>query len=265
MKRKNVLFMPRIILAISIVGLSIISYFLISTSTNALLLNSAVTRFTNRQRTLSQQIINALAADNLEGKEEGTSIQTSINNFTNLENYFLHGDSAMDITPLKQNLHAGYKQLDLAYNNLMNNISINLSNDINGDFIKLLKAEDYYLQQLDEFVSQLNSYSNQQVKKFKIEEISILLFSLLIIFSEIIFIFFPAINRIEKQNKMLTEIAFNEAHLIRRPLTNIQSLLSLISESKPENTDTNHLVQLAISEANELDDVIKQTVKKTFV
>ena len=171
----------------------------------------------------------------------------------------------MDITPLKHNLHEGYNQLDLAYNNLMKSISINLSSDVKEDFIQLLNAEDYYLQQLDEFVSKLNSYSNQQVRKFKIEEISIFFFSLVLIFSEIIFIFFPAINKIEKQNKLLTEIAFNEGHLVRRPLTNIQSLLNLISESKPVDADTNHLVQLAISEANELDNVIKQTVKKTSV
>ncbi len=259
------MFVPRIILALSIITLSLISYFLISTSTNALLLNSAVTKLTTRQRTLSQQIINSLAADNLEGKEEGPAIQTSINNFTSLEKDFLNGDSATDITPLKQSLYADYNQLDIAYKKLMNSVTINLSNDVNGDFIQLLNGENNYLQQLDEFVSKLNSYSNQQVKKFKIEEISILLFSLLLIFSEIIFIFFPAINKIEKQNKMLTEIAFNEAHLVRRPLTNIQSLLNLISESKPENADTNHLVQLAISEANELDNVIKQTVQKTSV
>ncbi len=257
--------MPRIILTLSIIGLLIMSYFLISTSTNALLLNSAVTHLTNKQRTLSQQIINSLAADNLEGKEEGASIQTSISNFTSLEKYFLNGDRAMDITPLKQSLYADYNQLDLAYNNLLHNISINLSSDVKGDFIALLNAENYYLQQLDEFVSKLNSYSNQQVKKFKIEEISILFFSLVLIFSEIIFIFLPAVKKIEKQNKVLTEIAFNEAHLIRRPLTNIQSLLNLIYESKSESKDTNHLLQLAISEANELDNVIKQTVQKTAV
>jgi signal transduction histidine kinase len=79
---------------------------------------------------------------------------------------------------------------------------------------------------------------------------------------EIIFIFLPAIKKIENQNKALREISFTQAHIVRRPLTNIQSLLNMTLEKKQDAFNT-QLLTMAKKEADELDLAIKNNIYKS--
>jgi hypothetical protein len=262
-KRTNVLFMPFMIMTISIITLSLLSYFLVTASGDALRLNTNVIKIISRQRSLSQEIVNSIAADNLEGKLTGPPLRGTINSFSHLQVIFLHGDSSLDISPLKQHLYAEYHQLDIAYINFFKALQRNIANDGAANFIDLLNAQDLYLQQLDNFNTKLNGYSNKQINTFELREMCILLGSLAIIFLEIVFIFFPAIRKINGQNTTLKEIAFSQSHLVRRPLANIQGLLAIILDSKENYEEIAYLIKLTKNQADVLDTVIKENIYKS--
>ena len=116
---------------------------------------------------------------------------------------------------------------------------------------------------MDDFSNKLSGASNQEVENFQFKEISILFISILLIFIEVRFIFLPAIKKIEGQNTALREISFTQAHIVRRPLTNIQSLITLILESKKQDQFCTEILTLAKKEADELDAVIKNNVHKS--
>lgn len=69
------------------------------------------------------------------------------------------------------------------------------------------------------------------------------------------------ISAIEDQNQKLREIAWTQSHIVRAPLCRIMGLVNLFSDY-PADTHKELLNALSAS-ANELDDVIRDIVKKT--
>ena len=250
--------MPRIVLTVSIVAVSIVSFYFISTTSNVLLLSSYLSKITSKQRTLCSQIINSMAANNLVGKLEGPPLEKTLKDFVNSEVSFSKTDSVLNARLGKHTLSPEYKNLYDAYDSLMNSISMNLESGNSDYFVNLLTAENYYLKALDKYVSDLNSYSNSEVQGFKMKEISILLVSLLLVLLEITWLFLPAVKKINKQNNELTvfsselkeshkllqshvkeleeknellkKIAHIQSHDVRQPLTSIMALVALIKE-----------------------------------
>ena len=250
--------MPRIVLTVSIVAVSIVSFYFISTTSNVLLLSSYLSKITSKQRTLCSQIINSMAADNLGGKLKGAPLEKTLKDFVNSEVSFSKTDSVLNARLGKHTLSPEYKNLYDAYDSLMNSISMNLESGNSDYFVNLLTAENYYLKALDKYVSDLNSYSNSEVQGFKMKEISILLVSLLLVLLEITWLFLPAVKKINKQNNELTvfsselkeshkllqshvkeleeknellkKIAHIQSHDVRQPLTSIMALVALIKE-----------------------------------
>ena len=250
-------------MTISILGLFSLSYFLIINSSNKLNLNAAVLKIASTQRSLSQQITNSIAADNLEGQLLELPLDSLLGLFGNLQNVLLNGNKNLNVSPLKKDMIQEYKKLDVAYLSFFKQLDRNISDDNGGNFVTLLNTENTYLLQLDNFTNSLAGYSNAEVKNFKIRELWILFISIIFIFLEIRLIFLPAIKKIEHQNAALREISFTQAHIIRRPLTNIQSILSLTLDAKSQDPYSHELLTLAKKEADELDAAIKNNIYKS--
>ena len=283
------LLVPCIVFTLSIIFLSITSYYLITSSTDVFLHNSTLTKLTGKQRMLSQQIINSLAADNLEGKLEGPPLMTMLKNFTQSQKLlaeqkgYVNNDANKDRIILKEQF------LETSFYKLLNTISINISNDKKHNFLDLLAAEDMYLKQLDKLTEDLNGFSNLEVQKFKQKGIIVLSSSLLLLLLEIVWLFRPALKQMSKQNKMLNEmtgelqnsyksleiyvkeieskneslqkIADMQAHEIRHPLTCITGLLNLIKDIHYVIDD--EWLQMMSEAAKNLDTKIKSIIAET--
>jgi hypothetical protein len=68
---------------------------------------------------------------------------------------------------------------------------------------------------------------------------------------------------IERKNSILKEIAFDQAHLIRRPLANIMGI-GLILENMEMDQNMRNLCNMMIESSHQLDEVIRSIVNKTY-
>ena len=262
-EQRRFLLRPLAIMTVSVFILLSLSCVFIVTSSNRLKLNSTLMKVTSTQRSLSQKIVNYIAADNLEGKITGLRLDSLISSFTQLQHVLLYGDQNLNVAPLKEDMISEYHKLDIGYINFFRELGRNISNDSASNFLNLLNTENLYLEQLDNFSARISGASNQEVENFQFKEISIICISIILIFIEVRFIFLPAIKKIEGQNTALREISFTQAHIVRRPLTNIQSLLTMILDNKKQDQFVTELLTLAKKEADELDAVIKNNVHKS--
>jgi len=73
---------------------------------------------------------------------------------------------------------------------------------------------------------------------------------------------FEAGELINKNSETLREIAFNQSHLVRHPLTNILGIIKIMTEMEMDSSLTQMVSMLQVS-AGKLDDVIKEIVYKT--
>lgn len=71
------------------------------------------------------------------------------------------------------------------------------------------------------------------------------------------------VNAIEEQNLRLKEISWIQSHKIRSPVAKILGLVSLISEKDLNMNDAHQLIAYLKSSSEELDNVIKEILKKT--
>ena len=262
-KQRHPLLRPLAGMTISIILLFLLSYFFIVSSSNKLNLDAAAMKIISTQRSLSQQIINSIAADNLEGQISGPPLDSLTTAFTNLQHVLLYGNANLNIAPLKKELILEYQKLNVAYINFSQQLEHNILNGNGGNFVNLLNAQNLYLLQLDNFTTNLTGYSNDAVKNFRLKEICILCASIILVVIQVRFIFLPAITKIERQNNVLREISFTQSHIVRRPLTNIQSLLTLTLEAKKQDPYSIQLLTLAKKEADELDAAIKNNIYKS--
>lgn len=71
------------------------------------------------------------------------------------------------------------------------------------------------------------------------------------------------ITAIEKQNKKLLEIAWMQSHVVRAPLSRIMGLTELIKGEPKDDNEKKELLELLLTSANELDDIIRGISEKT--
>ncbi|MEP6683100.1 MAG: PAS domain S-box protein [Parafilimonas sp.] len=286
--KDNSLLIPRIILTVSIVAVSVMSFYFITTTSNVLLLSSYLSKITSKQRTLCQQVINSIAADNIGGKLEGPPLEKTLENFVQSQTSFSKTDSILNVRLEKHNSHIEYINLDEAYGKLLKSISKNIHSNTTNEFLNLLVAENKYLDALDQYTSSLNGYSNAEVQTFKLKETSILLVSLLLVFLEIFLLFLPAVKKINKQNtklisitrelqeshkllqlevkeveaknESLKRIAYMQSHKIRHPLSSIMGLIGLLKDG--HSADKNW-INMMCDAASQLDVRIQNIVKES--
>ncbi len=71
------------------------------------------------------------------------------------------------------------------------------------------------------------------------------------------------LNEIRKQNEVLKEIAWEQAHTVRAPLARLRGLLDLLEEESFQEWSRQELVGLLKNSAEEVDQIIENIVRKT--
>ncbi|WP_081209333.1 PAS domain-containing protein [Salegentibacter sediminis] len=71
------------------------------------------------------------------------------------------------------------------------------------------------------------------------------------------------IREIKKQNKVLREIAWEQAHVVRGPLTRLKGLVELVKNEVYDEWNHDELIDLISNSADELDDVVIKIIRKT--
>lgn len=70
-------------------------------------------------------------------------------------------------------------------------------------------------------------------------------------------------EEIKKQNEVLKEVAWEQAHVVRAPLARLKGLLELLEEESYEEWSRDELVRLIRDSADEVDEIIGKIVRKT--
>ncbi|UJH92163.1 PAS domain-containing protein [Antarcticibacterium sp. 1MA-6-2] len=71
------------------------------------------------------------------------------------------------------------------------------------------------------------------------------------------------VKEIQKQNKVLQEVAWEQAHIVRAPLARLKGLLGLLEMESYEEWSREELLKLINDSATELDEVIRNIIKRT--
>jgi len=77
------------------------------------------------------------------------------------------------------------------------------------------------------------------------------------------------IREIELQNKQLQDIAWEQSHLVRAPLTRMMGIINRLGEKhmehiNKENEECSFLIKQVMNSAREIDEVIRSIVKKSY-
>ncbi len=70
------------------------------------------------------------------------------------------------------------------------------------------------------------------------------------------------VNAIEKQNKLLREIAWTQSHIVRAPLARILGLINLINDEAVRMDEKIEMIQHLAASAHELDEIVIDITKK---
>lgn len=253
--------MPFLIMAISTVMLAVVSQILIVSFLKNIKADGDLATLISKQRTLSQEIVKVTAADNLGGILTGESVDSLMQTTANYHRMILRGDSARELQPLPENFFPAYKRMNTAFNNFIDTLIKAGDDEKNPQaaFISLINSQQAYSKEIDNLISLLDKHFRNDVEIFELKEIVIIVICIVIVFLEAVFIFLPAVKKIQKQNEQLAAIAFNHSHLVRSPLCNVLGILSLIDETKVDK-ETKELLRVASQEAQRLDNIIKKNV-----
>ena len=71
------------------------------------------------------------------------------------------------------------------------------------------------------------------------------------------------IEEIQKQNQVLKEVAWEQAHIVKAPLARLKGLLTLLEEESFEEWSRDELVSLIKSSAEEVDEIVENIIRKT--
>ena len=71
------------------------------------------------------------------------------------------------------------------------------------------------------------------------------------------------IKEIKKQNKILKDIAWEQAHVVRGPLTRLKGLIELLKLEVFDEWSRDELISLIDNSADELDDIVVKIIRKT--
>lgn len=258
--KSNTLFPAAAILTVSIAAMCILTQIVLTSSLKNMRSDTRIIRLAENQRALSQQIVAEIAADNLGGILAAVPVDTLTVRFLRFHRQLLYGDSTGQLPSLDNQFTADYVILDTNFQQYYRYIGFVANADNNSPiFIKLLQMQTRYLNQLDRFIHSINGNSEKKISNFQTTEIVIMLASLAIIGLEVVFILFPAIRRLNRQNRQLKAIAFNQSHIVRQPLANIQGLIQLIRGTQSQAIKDELLLHV-YGETEKLNRVIIETV-----
>ncbi|MEG9328290.1 PAS domain S-box protein [Salinimicrobium catena] len=71
------------------------------------------------------------------------------------------------------------------------------------------------------------------------------------------------LKKIKKQNKLLKEVAWEQAHIVRAPIARLKGLLNLFDEDYNDEWEKEEILQLIKDSAEELDRIVTGIIRKT--
>ncbi|WGK63660.1 type IV pili methyl-accepting chemotaxis transducer N-terminal domain-containing protein [Croceiramulus getboli] len=207
-----------------------------------------------RQRMLSQAIMknSLLASTNSlaqrdEQRQELTKVHRALKS----------GSDTLGLNKLPLDFSEDYLKVDQKFQLFMNALTQYEAAPTSENLDQTAEQQLDFLRQMNDFVFAYEDYNREKLMEFKKLELFLAIFAMLILFAELFFIFIPAINTLQKQNKKLELALFNQSHNIRHPITNIQLSLNLL-RAKSMTAEDQELIDQALAESKVLDQQIRE-------
>jgi len=252
-----------VIILATIVVLIIAGQWLISSNLQTVALEGNLINLSGRQRMISQKLVKDLALSSVSGVSAMHAFRSDLESFEQVHSALILGDESLGLNPLTdQALLAQYKLVADKFDPFIAVLSnIEKKGFAISELTKLNEIQSHFLIEMDAFVYLASANLQDDLFRFKILELAIAAVSFFLILLEVLFIFLPAYRRIQFQNEQLKVMAFQHSHVIRRPLSNILSLLYLLSKSD-FRADDKYKLSLIEKEAIEIDRIVRDEVQK---
>ena len=244
-----------LLMTVIVILLILYSQYSINNSLNDLKNDEQLMEAASRQQRMTLQITQIMTADQLQGITMTLPLDSLTGKLEYMQNhvllegasrikYYAHPDTALVST-------------FVSFNNALNEL---LNQDGITTYVKLLNTEKNYLESLDRYMVAVSEHSNAKMNRFRRLQVLIMWGTIVLITLGAIFNFLPAVKKIKLQNDRLKQIAFNQSHVVRRPLANIKLFLNLMPISTVE--EKSELLTHIQTEAEELDDIICNSVNE---
>ena len=244
-----------------------IQYWLHKKTDDAQIINIA-----GRQRMLSQ-LINLEFERFYRNPSYSGDLKSNIEKWSNAHEGLLNGNEALGLAPVNN------AQAIILLNEVSSNIKYAAHraeqiSKLDANQLNAIHAnQSSFLQKMERIVLLLEKDSKDKLNFIILMEIILAMGSILVILCEVLYIFRPIekrfikhINELETANKKFKEIAWEQSHKVRRPLSNILGLSEQLSRAHNSlnKKDEDFYIASINSEAKHLDDVLRSIVEKTI-
>ncbi len=238
---------------------SIVQYSLDKQRNTALIVN-----LSGRQRMLSQRLLNETYSCRYHNCDYA-ELKLTINKLLQMNKILQEGSENLEIDPLSTDEIAdNFKRLHPYIIWFQSNLS-DLKKIDAISFNDFRFRVDRFVEIMDDIVLQFQKKSEEDIKAMRIIELELAIFSVFIVLFEIFFIVNPIINRIMKQKKKLTEIAWHQSHVFSSHMKNIKDLQYVMRvEKNSERRD--EIVKFIYEELDKLSQVsetMQNSLKKS--
>ncbi len=244
---------PFLVMTVSVISLALLSQYLIDNSLQKIKSDVQLMRVISNQQVVCLQITKEMTNDELQGIPNDMSLD-SLSRLLFFTQHILLTDSTVSSNAANYS----YNYLNKAYSEFSAALDAALNSDSIPLYVKLLNKQKTYVEELQNLTIAISERSNEKTTHFQLYQRCIMFTSIVILTLEAVFVFFPAFGKIKKQNERLLKIAFNQSHLLRRPLANVKGLLHLMKISEGEEKED--LLAMAVNEVEQLDEVIHISV-----
>jgi len=252
------------LLVVSIILLTIAIQTIVQYSLNKQRDTALVVNLSGRQRMLSQRLLNETYSCRYH-KCDYAELKLTLNKLLQMHQILQDGSENLGIDPLDNAAIAkNFKKLHPYIVWFQSNLS-DLRKIDEVAFNDLRFRVDQFVEIMDEIVFQFQKKSEEDIKAMRIIELELAIFSVFIVLFEIFFIVNPIINRIIKQKKKLTEIAWHQSHVFTSHMKNIKDLQYVMRvEKNPDRRD--EIVKFIYEELDQLNQVsqnMQNSLKKS--
>lgn len=244
------------ILALVVSSQLVIQYFMHQKESDARVINMA-----GRQRMLSQRI-NLLAYRSAHGDARSKAeLPLTLNEWHDTHLSLLGRDAKSDVTidsDLVPDMESALEKI-----NLVKSICSN-SDSLNEERLEQISLTiNSFLTEMEAILLATQILSDQRLDWLKRLEVILTLVTILVISLEMIWIILPGFNQLIDQNESLKDIAWHQAHVVRKHVANILGLVQIIRSSDVGENDKSKAVEALEETTEKLDTITREIIKGT--